>query len=272
MPATMKPPFGARLNLGHPMARDLIGCWLFNEGSGNKVYDYSGQNNHGTFAGAVPFPDPPTSTRGWNGGIHGGGLLNNGSTAYVDCGPSVGGATLGPNLTVITWVKSNVPDGVIAQYISICKQGFAAATGFQIYCLNYPPLGGVLLDTFSASTYNRYVFTHDRDWHQFATVYQYFLGAGVTGSTYKDGVLMTPFATGMATLISQNTHNLWIGQRDETYANWNIGITDSVFIYNRAFSASEVAFSYAFPFSMFEDPGHPEFYQKHGGFVSWKLI
>ena len=29
---------------------DLVGYWKFNEGSGNTVKDYSGNDNHGTFA------------------------------------------------------------------------------------------------------------------------------------------------------------------------------------------------------------------------------
>src|SRR3990167_9396326 len=31
-----KPPLGAHLDRGHPLARSLIGLWLFNEGRGNQ--------------------------------------------------------------------------------------------------------------------------------------------------------------------------------------------------------------------------------------------
>ncbi len=37
-----KPLLGQRLNRAHPLAKGLLACWLFNEGSGNRVYDYSG--------------------------------------------------------------------------------------------------------------------------------------------------------------------------------------------------------------------------------------
>lgn len=43
-----KPPIGAQLNRSHPLAQGLVGCWLMNEGAGNIVRDYSGNNNHGT--------------------------------------------------------------------------------------------------------------------------------------------------------------------------------------------------------------------------------
>lgn len=44
----IKPPFGVKLNSSHSLARGLVGCWLFNEGAGSKVFDLSGNNNIGT--------------------------------------------------------------------------------------------------------------------------------------------------------------------------------------------------------------------------------
>lgn len=43
----LKPSSGAKLNLSHPLAKSLVGCWLMNEGSGTQIQDYTG-NNHGT--------------------------------------------------------------------------------------------------------------------------------------------------------------------------------------------------------------------------------
>jgi len=34
-----KPPYGSRIDPTHPLAQGLVGCWLFNEGGGNKVFD-----------------------------------------------------------------------------------------------------------------------------------------------------------------------------------------------------------------------------------------
>jgi len=44
----IKPLRGTRLNRTHPLARGLIGCWLFNEGTGDKVFDSSGNDSEGT--------------------------------------------------------------------------------------------------------------------------------------------------------------------------------------------------------------------------------
>jgi len=41
-----KPPLGRRVNKKHPLAIDLTGCWIMNQGSGNLVYDLSGNDNH----------------------------------------------------------------------------------------------------------------------------------------------------------------------------------------------------------------------------------
>jgi len=47
----MEPPIAARLNPGHRLARDLVGCWLFNEGAGRRVHDVSGHFRDGSFSG-----------------------------------------------------------------------------------------------------------------------------------------------------------------------------------------------------------------------------
>lgn len=50
-----KPPLGARLNSSHPLAKGLIGHWLFNERGGLRALDSSGRGHHATPAvGATP--------------------------------------------------------------------------------------------------------------------------------------------------------------------------------------------------------------------------
>lgn len=43
---------GAPLNIKHPSAKGLIGCWLINENSGDVVFDSSYEKHHGTNIGA----------------------------------------------------------------------------------------------------------------------------------------------------------------------------------------------------------------------------
>lgn len=40
-----KPPPGATVDWGHPLATNLVGCWLLNEGAGSLAYDVVAKNN-----------------------------------------------------------------------------------------------------------------------------------------------------------------------------------------------------------------------------------
>jgi hypothetical protein len=43
---TFKPPLGSVVNTNHPLSQGLVGFWLFNEQTGNKIYDLN-KDNHG---------------------------------------------------------------------------------------------------------------------------------------------------------------------------------------------------------------------------------
>lgn len=49
-----KPVLGTQINWGDPLARGIVACWLMNEGSGNKVYDLSGNGKVLTPVSANP--------------------------------------------------------------------------------------------------------------------------------------------------------------------------------------------------------------------------
>jgi len=44
-----KPPYGSRLDPTHPLSQGLVGCWLLNEGGGNKVWNLAQNKHHGSF-------------------------------------------------------------------------------------------------------------------------------------------------------------------------------------------------------------------------------
>jgi hypothetical protein len=50
-PLTIKPPISAGLNLTHPLARGVAGCWLLHEGAGRVAHDVSGHHCDGIFSG-----------------------------------------------------------------------------------------------------------------------------------------------------------------------------------------------------------------------------
>src|SRR2546421_50667 len=73
----MKPPVGTQINFGHPLAKGLVGCWLFNE-FGGKLVSNGLFRNHGTLSGAT-LPS-------WSTGPTGPALTFDGSSSYVDVG------------------------------------------------------------------------------------------------------------------------------------------------------------------------------------------
>jgi len=52
-PPQQKPLLGTQLNRSHPLARGLVGAWVMNEGSGDRVNDLSGNGGVGTLVGAT---------------------------------------------------------------------------------------------------------------------------------------------------------------------------------------------------------------------------
>lgn len=81
-----KPPLGSVIDWSHPLSKGIVGCWLFNEGQGDKVNDISGNKNHGTLTN---FSHPATTTSGWNPGRFGKTLKFDGSNDYIYAGSNV---------------------------------------------------------------------------------------------------------------------------------------------------------------------------------------
>lgn len=79
-----KPLPGVMLNPLHPLSKGLVGCWLFNEGSGDIANDISGNKNHGTLKNMLP------NTQGtkWQGSKFGGGLSFDGIDDYAEVADS----------------------------------------------------------------------------------------------------------------------------------------------------------------------------------------
>ena len=225
----LKPVRGIRLNKSHPLARGLVGYWLLNEGSGNKVFDLSGNGNIGTFAGTAP---------SWTSGKFGSAVLLPGDDEYI-------GATKITGLTrfaISIWVKAAQDD--------------PAAT--RIFFSNYD---GTNRNEFGGSSTNNRLNLYitntlyyywdgidwdDTHWHHLATTWD-----GTTAYLYFDGVQYS--STGSGDPSDNNTQGLTIGDRtSHPGAAIFSGLLDLPMIYNRALSPSEIALLYREPFCMFE--------------------
>ncbi len=89
----IEPPVAIGSNPGHPLARRLVGCWLFNEGSGRVVHDASGHHRNGDFSGG-PF---------WSHGPFGRAINFGGSDDWISMGDYLDLGT--DDVTVLAIVK-----------------------------------------------------------------------------------------------------------------------------------------------------------------------
>jgi hypothetical protein len=85
-----------------PTTGSVIAHWTFDEGSGNTVFDQSGNLHHGTIQGAT-----------WTEGVRGSALNFDGVDDYVEV-PSQDDLTGMPQLTLEAWVRPLPPDYGIA--------------------------------------------------------------------------------------------------------------------------------------------------------------
>ena len=112
------------------LARHTRGIWLCNEGAGNKVYDWSGRNNHGTMRDMSP-------DTGWINSQFGKVLNFDGSNDLVDMGTSADFdfITTGDKFSLEVWVyPKGVTSDVDAWFIA---KGRPTSSTFSAYSVGY---------------------------------------------------------------------------------------------------------------------------------------
>jgi len=231
MSGIIKPPFGAQLNLDHPLARGMVGCWLFNEGSGNKAQDYSGQGNIGTLTN---FNDPPIATSGWNAGPHGGALAFDGSNDYVDFG-AMPLATISPKaftLEIILKPDDNSVDLIIDHGTAYNQSPFYVAK--QLTTFEFEVWGGSTQDKVNTlSTYSI------GQWYHLWFVWESTKNINIFLNGKIDNGART--SNPQTTLIPGDA-NLMLGRRPASASLWYTGAINLFRYYNRALSAEEIAY------------------------------
>jgi len=201
----------------------LVGYWSFEEGSGTKVGDMSGNGNNGTWAG---------SGSHWTDGKFGKGGSFNGINDYVDCGT---GASLNITsvITVGAWVYlSSAPTEI--RYI------LGKRDGAEAYSIDINVNRGIRFSTFDGG--NHILYTGDNVW----PLNQWFHVVGTYDGTtlviYINGInVASQYSPGS---ISTSPYSFAIGNIRGTTDYPGIyfpGLIDEVRVYNRDLSASEVS-------------------------------
>jgi hypothetical protein len=232
----LKPTRGIRLNKSHPLARGLVGCWLFNEGSGNKVSDLSGNGNTGTITGAI-----------WTPWKYGPALKFNGNSDLISFAvdkPSIAGLS---NVSFFTWLEFDVVN--VNHWIASESQfngGYLLDWHLILLDssdkirLRIDTSGGA--DTVDTTT----VFVAGQPYHVGFTY------DGTTMKLYVNGRLENSTVHSSGGTINDSNYPLNLGSGDNRSISLIDGYLDIPMIYNRTFIASEIALLYREPFCMFE--------------------
>jgi len=245
----LKPPLFAKPIHGHPLGPDggLVGCWPMNEGrynsTFNKVYDLSGNGNHGSFV----------NTPIWTSGDSGSSLdFEAGDTDYVNCGTDFDITTA---FTLIAKIK---PES-IAGYPTVASiWELEDKDERQLKLVS--TLGGnnPYVDISSNGTNDIYRQGTSAlvagEWVTIAGVYD-----GSSLHFYKNGVLDDGALTGVVPVtLHQSGQSFAIGTSGGgggSSSNPFDGVIEYVYFFARAFTAFEIALLYREPFCMFErDP------------------
>ena len=231
----LKPRLFRKPRKGHWATKGLVGLCLFNEGSGNKVFDLSGNGNIGTFTGT---PD-------WGAGFYGPQVrcdddqyitFTNKATDYIT-----------DQFTVV-WI------GTPAQLTADLRRFFAGQ--YQV-----DTAGGYDWGLYIQSDYTVSFFTTTGG-AVFSTTTSN-LSVGVKScivGTY-DGANLRIYFDGIEQASDAQTGNITSSYDFKLGHTWAAALTyadvktDYLSIYNRVLSASKIALLYREPFCMFErDP------------------
>jgi hypothetical protein len=215
-------------------AADLVGYWPFEDSSGSKVLDASGNGNDGTIYGGA------TRVQGKCGK----GLSFNGTSSYVLV-PGTGSINVG-TWTVTCWVSFSRLD--VVQVILDKRTDYL----YRNYCLEYSPD-----ETVPSGTHESYLFAiignatsvgpHTNDYGTFAPVELakntfYHMAATYDGSyvnLYIDGSLKASKKMDMTGITG--TGDLSIGATlDPTLDAVTYGIIDEVKIFNAPLTRDEI--------------------------------
>lgn len=237
-----KPIRGTQLNKTHPLAKGMVACWLMNEGTGDKVFDLSGNQHHGTLTNMDPTTDWVAGKDGWGLDFNGANdrviLSNNMLRHFVDDKLSLSLWMLARDLSsvgqlLMAGANSNASPGYRLYFIDATTIGFIVGNG-TIRDSAYFPLSSPLI----INTWNHIAVTAD---------------LALEKKLYLNGVLTNTLSLSLGGSLKAATttaHSFGGWASDTEIFN---GKVCSMYMHNRVLAASEVNQLYLNQYQMFED-------------------
>lgn len=253
----LKPPLGTPISKSIAHHLGLIGLWLMNEGSGDKVFDLSGNKKHGTLVNG-PI---------WDAGKYGSAVRLSGSEVtedHIDIGDHAlyefGNAVTDKPFSIVV---GYTPDSTLVDHPLMTKAdnttsgtleysfGLRVDSGLEPFIQIFDDAPDERIRRFGTPIADPLGF------HQFAATYD---GSGVVGGLklYVDGVInvSTDESTGSYTAMHPSSAHLRIGVYfvdNESYDTFADGRFGYAMIFPTDLSASQIARLYRDPFYMFKD-------------------
>jgi hypothetical protein len=233
--SNQKPLAGELIDYGSSLSQGLVGCWLMNEGGGNKIYDLSGYDNNGTISGLT-----------WQPSKFGSALNGDGLGNHIDCGETnqIEGIL---SLSASFWAK--VPNSTVtATEFLVAKYGDANDRTFAFYTNTSE---NIYFTAFNSNNDAALCWYTDAFLNK-ANVWRHIVGVydGINTRIWADGVVGTSAA--LTGVTDSSTSNLIVFAEKISGSNDFIGSIDNIMIWNRALTTSEIKQLYAEPFCMFK--------------------
>lgn len=228
---TQKPPVGARIQYGHPLARGLVGCWLFNEAGGASLTNLVPASPAGAITGAT-----------WRGGTPSGTALSfDGTDDWVNI-PS---NALIDNLSLLTVIFRG--HYVTSRYFLDKSDGNVVNGDWMI-----DVTGGNIRFRKELSTANMQAqITAPAASTSFHFAVTWNGGFNPTTSTrmYLNGIEQTKNNLITGSGSQANTNQALQIAKSKVDGTFLQGALEYLLIYNRVLDPVEVLWSYASPFS-----------------------
>ena len=256
-----KPKLGTPINRKHPLAKGLVGCWLFNEKAGNTAFDLSGNDNDGTLTNMAA----ADAASGWGNSSHGDVIKFDGINDLINIHSSPQLDDINPiSICMEVYADSFDDDNRIYSKDATGAAGKTlcireAPDNILEYRCGYSITRGswsTPTDSILPGNWYRTCVTHDNS------------SIANDAVIYMDGlpVVVNETLTPEGDLISEAAIDGIIGNRPDAARGWD-GMIGYLFIYNRILTPFEVAWINRDPYAMFQPSISPEliYYEAPGG-------
>jgi len=260
----VKPTLGSLIDRGNPLSNGLIGCWLMNEQSGNRVIDYSGNNYHGNL----------TINKGRLYGVD----FTGDRDSYVALPHISKFSPFSGSVVALVWTESsftNIKDYILfaaytdtsnrlfCEYETYSITGYPSATGYlPEFAIGYDGASTTLATAFSPN------IVASRKYH---VVFTWSMTSGYL-RCYMDGVLNHSVALGTVMSFTSSTVFDIGGYNHSAVSVGYTAPVECMYLYNKELNQAEVTSLYQDQYGIFRKRPYWMYYQATSNVPGFMLM